>query len=327
MLCKRHGNVRGCNEEITGPLYDALFRNGPFSLHRRKLPFGVGRSASGRRRSDGPSYVLPTARIPGCPYPVLVVTDQGGRTGDVAMQVLFEEADGSTTPWRVPNGVATPDDLKAAVYRAGHKGKKMVWFVGDEAGRLRDLLVRAWPQGRVQDMDSTDAGMVLKFESSWKVEPVHARAIAMLGFHLLLALYQARGDEPHFAQVRDVIRGVADPMDLVAVQVPVDAPVPVHRVRDERPEQHKHLALVYTSPTREVIADLRLFADPEGHSPWWRVLLDRSAPGQIPIAALALLYFSDGPREVGGRWLDGEIIGLRPDDDVVVVPAAETRSS
>jgi hypothetical protein len=256
--------------------------------------------------------------VPGCPYPALVEMDQGGKFGNPCVQIIFEEADGTTTAWRVPPKVTTAEELREAVRRAGHAGKKAVWYLDAEDEGLRSLILQAWPQGRADHMGFTEAGTVLKVESVWRIEQVHARAIAMLAFHLFLALYTERGDGEQFVDIRRVICDDADPESHVRHEEAAN----YRPTRDGRPKQAKHLALIGVAPEGELIVDLRLFADAAGFTPWWRVLLAREVSrAQVQQCAIALAYFEKEPREVDGRILDGEILRLEFDGDALVVPS------
>lgn len=320
VLCKREGDEAGCNESLTGPVCDRLFRRGPLSLYRRALPRGVGRSARGKKRSRGPSYESPLAPIPGSDVPAILEVDQGGASGRYADQIIFEMPDGSMKPWRIPDGITTGAQLREAAHAAGFKGTKLAHMIGDTEGRLERLIREAWPHGTIELAPPLQAGQYVTTTLARPVEAADARAIATLAFHLFLAFYSPRGGEPGFAGIRSVVLGTADPMQVVAVQDPYLAEQPIHKINDERSSQPKHLLLAYPSPTRDLIVDLRLFAHAR-RAPWWRVTLGNGAPPDMPHLGVALAYLKSEVRTPDGRTLDGEIVPLRSDGEVLTVPA------
>ena len=321
LLCKKSADDSGCNEKLTGSLYDALFRHGPYSLLRRCLPHAVGRTARGKGRSRGPRYEAPTAPIPGTNVQAALDVAQGGVHGSYATQIIFELPSGSLQHWVVPPSVESAAQLREAVYRAGFRGAKFARFIDNEAGSLERLLREAWPHLTMERAGTTARGTRVESVLRKEISAIDRRAIAMLAFHLYLCVSSARGDEPGFARLRRVIMGESDSGSLVKDLPGAGEGALLVNLCDAIPSQPKHLFVIHPGDDGQLSMGIRLFAQADSKAPWWHVRLAKGIKFRPGVAVFALGYFTDGPRTLEGRTLDGDFLRVDTVDDHLVVSA------
>jgi hypothetical protein len=326
ILCKASPaqGLPGCNTMITGPAYDRLFRRGGLSLYRRHLDFGVGRSARGKKRSDGPSYEAPTFYQADLGVQLPVEIEQGGGFAAAMLGLVLEGRDGSRTFLPVPDHIKDVSGLRELVSRRNLDAHRPVKLVDDAQGRLRALTAGAFPDARIDtEPRSRIGGGPVTAELTWNIGPDEARSIAVLAFHMFIGMNpDISGGETQFRRIRNLIKGNGNGLEVVGVCAP--GKLTPYEVSDELPERQKHLFILSVTPNGTLIFIFRLFASLGAQTPWWRVELQDGANSKAPPVAFAMAYYSGGSRRIDGREFDGEIIlGSVLNQAVVIKEAGE----
>lgn len=308
ILCKAAPSVgeRGCNERITGPLFDRMFRRGALSHFRRQLPFGVGRSARLGSRSSGLGYEPATIEHDGVRVPVEI--DQGGGSPRISLGVVLRGCEGTRRFIRIADDIRTGDDLRALLCRLGLRESVPTSFIDDETGRIRAVLSDVWPDAPLSAEPKGQIGGKLTAELDWSIGDQERQAVAAIAFHVLLDLSDLCGGEQRFSVIRNVIMGRLPPGDVVTVTRP-GGPQP-YTLDDEIPERPKHILIYGPSADGHFVCLLRFFIGAGEQTPWFRVVVCRDVAPESQRMCVALAYFSDKPRIVDGREFDGEVLAV-----------------
>lgn len=207
-LCKAEPGVGevGCNERLTGPAYDRLFRHGALSLYRRRLPFAVGRSAQGGGRSRGRNYEMPRIRVEGLKVDAPIEVDQGGRQARVCPGVVLDTKRGQRLVRVLGPEIRSGADLLASLGRAGLQDVAVAGIIDDQEHRIRRIVLEAFPESRLSEMPCAVLGGRLRGEMNWLAGAEKARGMATMAFHMFLQLAtNMRGGERKFAGIRAVV--------------------------------------------------------------------------------------------------------------------------
>lgn len=283
-------------------------------MRREMLPFAVGRSRGGHRRSSGPTYQRPIGQVEGSLKPLMMdVGPESGR-GDFSRQIVFGYNDEPEVRWLAPEQLDSEAHLRELLEKAGHLGRTPVTWVAPIGDSFGDWVGRIYPRVRFTVSDVGGPGQTIPVGLAWAIGDRELQAVATLAFHLFLAVTSARGDEDAFTEIRAVVRGESPPSALVQLHQGGQSGAPLYTVVDPVPGRNKHMLVLGPSRSGQLIADLVLFHDREGFSPWWRVLLSSRISPHAPTLTAALVYFEDAPRVRSGTTFHGELFNVAPSD-------------
>lgn len=206
-----------CNNQF-GRYEEELIHASPLGLLRQIVQPNLHKFAQGRsRRQRGAAGTLPpkvTAQFEG--HTLLVNPSESSPTDVEGVdQVIIEDSDGALRRIQLFSGMSA-DSLRKKIERAGVKGLKQAWFWCDpkDAEHFKRVLASVFPTARSTEegiTQGTKCRVPIQFVGQVTIR--YAQALAKIAFHYYLVHNRRgfRGNEPHFAAIRDFIKNGGQP--------------------------------------------------------------------------------------------------------------------